>query len=212
MSADVGAITLLTVQVALASTALAGVLGVPAGLWLGERRTRFRRTFLVLTRTLYGLPPVLAGLFVFLLLSRAGPLGSLGLLFTPEAMVVAQVLLLAPLLAGMVASAVASVDPLLGETARAVGASESQVRGMLLREIRRSLVGALMLAFGRAIGEVGAVIIVGGNIQSHTRVLTTAIVLETGRGDLQYAVLLGVILLALSAATVLALTLWEDRP
>lgn len=194
---EVLSITLLTLQVCAASTLLACVAGIPLGARLGLRRTRRRLPFLVFTHTFYGMPPVIMGLTVYLLLSRAGPLGELGLLFTPLAMVVAQTLLLLPIVIGFTASAVASVPPEAAETARALGASEREAVRTVLAEARPGIAHTVLVAFGRAVSEVGAVIIVGGNIEGRTRVLTTAIVLETEAGNFAFALTLGAILLGL---------------
>jgi tungstate transport system permease protein len=199
-------VTFLTLAMAGSSTLLACGAGIPLGAWLGLRKGRFGFAFRVFTHTFYGLPPVLAGLAVYLLLSRAGPLGPLGMLFTPEAMVVAQFVILFPLLSGLVASAVASVEPAVVDTCRALGASAGQLRWSIIREARFGILTAVMLGFGRAISEVGAVILVGGNIKWHTQVLTTAIVLETSAGSFEYALHLGGILLALAALTAFLLT------
>lgn len=195
---EVTSITLLTLQVSGASTLLASLLGILLGARLGLQRARRRLPFLVFTHTFYGMPPVIMGLAVYLLLSKAGPLGDLGLLFTPVAMVIAQTLLLLPIVIGFTASAVASVPPEAAETARALGAGEREAMRAVLREARPQIAHAVLVAFGRAVSEVGAVIIVGGNIAGRTRVLTTAIVLETEAGDFQFALTLGAVLLGLA--------------
>lgn len=203
-------VTLLTLGVAGASTAISAAVGVPAGIVLGLHPGRFSRGFRVFTHALYGMPPVVAGLAVYLLLSRAGPLGSLGILFTPAAMVLAQVVLLAPLVVGVTASSVASLDPLLADTARSLGADRRFLLLTSLREARRGAFTAVMLGFGRAVSEVGAVIIVGGNIRHETRVLTTSIVLETQKGNLDFALQLGLILIVIAALTVAGLTMIQE--
>lgn len=209
---DVTSITLLTLQVSGASTLLASLLGVPLGARLGLQRARRRLPFLVFTHTFYGMPPVIMGLAVYLLLSKAGPLGDLGLLFTPVAMVIAQTLLLLPIVIGFTASAVASVPPEAAETARALGAGEREAVRAVLREARSQIAHAVLVAFGRAVSEVGAVIIVGGNIAGRTRVLTTAIVLETEAGDFQFALTLGAVLLGLALlVSVLMARFQEER-
>ena len=145
-----------------------------------------------------GLPPVVVGLFVYLLLSRAGPLGWLNWLFTPSAMIVAQVIIALPLVVGLTMSAVQSVDPALRLQVRSLGATPDQVMWTVLAESRPGVVAAILAAFGGIISEVGAVMLVGGNIEGSTRVLTTAIVLETRKGNFELALALGGVLLALA--------------
>jgi tungstate transport system permease protein len=207
LGGDVGAelvrITWLTLAVSGAATLLAALPAVPLGAWLALHPSRAARGLRVFTRTLYGMPPVVVGLLVFILLSRAGPLGSLGLLFTAEAMVVAQALLVVPLVLGLTMSAVEALDPALRDTARSLG-----LRGWLqirtfLREAREGWLSAVLVGFGRAVSEVGAVLIVGGNILFHTRVLTTAIVEETEVGNFTFALALGAVLMVVALATTL---------
>ena len=148
--------------------------------------------------TLMGLPPVVAGLLVFFLLSRSGPLGSLKLLYTVSAMVIAQVLLITPIVAGLSASIVSGISPRLRETARGMGLSRHAEFFCLLYECRGQFLSVVLTAFGRSIAEVGAVSIVGGNVQYKTRVMTTAIMLETNKGNFEFAVSLGVVLLLIA--------------
>lgn len=204
-------ITLLTLYVAGCSTAISGLIGIPLGTYLGLRKTKFSLLIKVFTHTLYGLPPVIAGLVIFILLSRAGPLGDLGLLFTPTAMVLAQVLLITPLIIGLSASAIGSIPKGTIDTARTLGARRASLLKTLLMESRIGIFTAVMIGFGRAISEVGAVIIVGGNIQGHTQVLTTTIVLETQKGNFDFALLLGAILLAIALTTSIILTVLQGK-
>lgn len=204
-------ITVLTLAVSGAATLLGALAGVPLGAWLALHPSRGARLLRVFTRTLYGMPPVVVGLAVFLLLSRAGPLGSLGLLFTPQAMVVAQALLVLPLVVGLTMAAVEAVDPLLRETAASLGARGWLLLRTFLREAREGVASAVLVGFGRAVSEVGAVLIVGGSILGHTRVLTTAIVVETEVGHFEFALALGAVLLALALATTLAVGRLEER-
>jgi len=162
------------------------------------RPFRGRNFVRTLAFTFYGFPPVLAGLLVFLLLSNAGPLGVLGWLFTPLGMVLAQTLLVTPIVMGLTISAMMSVEKRLRETALALGADERQWRVTAVHEARIGVASAVMVGFGRAISEVGAVLIVGGNIRGHTRVLTTAIVLETAQANYVAATVYGVILFAIA--------------
>jgi len=172
--------------------------GIPIGTWLGLARFPGRGVAVALVNTGLALPPVVVGLFVYLLLSREGPLGALGWLYTPSAMVAAQFVLAAPYVAAITLAAVQSVPPELRLQARALGASRWQALMLHLREARLSLMAAVAAGFGAVISEVGAVIMVGGNVHGETRVITTAIVLETRRGQFATAMALGIILLAIA--------------
>ena len=174
--------------------------GIPLGTWLGLARFRGRGLAVALVNTGLALPPVVVGLFVYILLSRQGPLGSLGWLYTPAAMIAAQFVLAAPYVAAITLAAVGSVPPELRLQARALGASRWQALLLHLREARLSLMAAVAAGFGAVISEVGAVMMVGGNVQGETRVITTAIVLETRRGRFATAMALGIILLVIAFA------------
>jgi tungstate transport system substrate-binding protein len=204
-------ITLLTLYMAACSTTISSLIGIPIGTYLGLRRTKFAALIKVFTHTLYGLPPVIAGLVIFILLSRAGPLGNLGILFTPTAMIVAQILLVTPLIIGLTASAISSIPQMTIDSARTLGARRFNLLKTMLSESRIGIFTAIMIGFGRAISEVGAVIIVGGNIKWHTQVLTTSIVLETQRGNFDFALILGAILITLALLTSIVLTVLQGR-
>ncbi|HZH46594.1 MAG TPA: ABC transporter permease [Roseococcus sp.] len=191
------AIVGLSLQVSLTATLAAAVVGLPLGAMLAVTRFPGRQTLLVLLNALMGLPPVVAGLLIYLLLSRSGPLGSLGLLFTPGAMVVAQAVLIAPILAALSRQVLEGMWEEYAEQLRSLGSRPWQSVGTLLRDGRFALLTVLLAGFGRASAEVGAVMIVGGNIEGHTRVMTTAIALETSKGDLPLALALGVVLMAI---------------
>jgi tungstate transport system permease protein len=193
-------IVLLSLFVSGTATVIAGLAGVPLGAALALGRFPGRRLVLRVVYTLMGLPPVLAGVVVFLALSSRGPLGGLGLLFTPAAMVIAQTLLVLPIVAGLTSVAVGSKDREIRETALALGATPLQAAAKVVAEARLGITGALTAGLGRALGEVGAVMLVGGNIAGHTRVMTTAIVLETRKGNYALGVWLGLILLAVAYA------------
>jgi len=188
----------LSLQVTGIALLLATGTGVPLGAALGLSRIRARGLITVLLYTGMGLPPVVVGLFVYLMLSRSGPLGSLGWLFTPSAMIVAQFIIAFPLTAGLTMIAVQSVDPALRLQARSLGATRVQEVWTILREARLGVIAAMVAAFGAIISEVGAVLLVGGNIEGRTRVLTTAIVLNTRTGDFALAIALGLILLLIA--------------
>ena len=210
MTTDVYYVTALTIMVSGTATLIAATIGVPLGSRLALREFLGKRAIKVLTYTMYGFPPVLAGLVIYILLSNDGPLGFLDLLFTPGAMILAQALLVLPIITGLTLSAVSEVGSDVKDTARTLGADGAQVERLVLREARMGVVSAVMVGFGRAIAEVGAVIIVGGNIQWHTRVLTTAIVLETRRGNFEYALALGLILLAMASVVYLILQRYQE--
>jgi len=204
-------IILLSLQVSGGALAITVALGIPIGAVLGLRRVFGRGLITALLYTGMGLPPVVVGLAVYMLLSRSGPMGSLHWLFTPSAMVFAQTIIAFPLVAGLTMTAVRSVDPDLRLQARALGATSIQEAWAVLREARLGVVAAIVAAFGAVISEVGAVMLVGGNIAGKTRVLTTAIMLETRQGEFELALALGVILLALSFAANLAMLSLQGR-
>jgi tungstate transport system permease protein len=209
--ADLLPIIALSLRVSLIALALGAVIGVPAGAWLGLSRFRGRGLLVALVYTGMGLPPVVVGLFVYLLLSRAGPLGVWQWLFTPNAMIAAQTILAMPLIAGFVMAAVMGVDPDLRRQLVSLGATSTQATLAVLREARTGVIVALVAGFGGVISEVGAVMLVGGNIAGETRTLTTAIVLETRQGDFDRAIALGLVLLGLSFAINLAVMLLQGR-
>ena len=188
----------LSLRVSLVAVALAALIGLPLGAALALLRFPGRRTVTVAINALMGLPPVVVGLIVYLLLSRAGPLGVLGLLFTPAAMIIAQCLLVTPIIAALTRQVTEDLWAEYEEQLRSLGATPARAIPTLLWDGRFSLVTAVLAGFGRASAEVGAVMIVGGNIDHVTRVMTTAIALETSRGDLALALGLGIILMALS--------------
>lgn len=207
---ELSQIVLLTLQMSAFSTVISTVIGVPLGVCVGLYRFPGKRLLMRILNTLMGLPPVLAGLIVFFILSRSGPLGSLKLLYTLPAMVTAQVLLITPVVCGLSATAIAGVAPLVHETAHGMGLSKRRELLCLLYECRSQLLSIVFVAFGRSIGEVGAVTLVGGNVQFKTRVMTTAIMLETNMGHFEYAVALGIVLLVVSfIVNSIALTLQE---
>jgi tungstate transport system permease protein len=191
-------IVVRSLQVSLVAVGAAGLVGLPLGAAVALLRFPGRRTVAVLLSSLMGLPPVVVGLIVYLLLSRAGPLGVLGLLFTPGAMIAAQFLLVTPIVAALARQVVEDLWAEYEEQLRSLGATPARAIGTLLWDGRFSLMTALLAGFGRASAEVGAVMIVGGNIDHVTRVMTTAIALETSKGDLALALGLGLILIALS--------------
>lgn len=207
-NADLGQIVLLSLFVSSSALLLAAIIGIPVGAWLGLRRFWGQRWITAFIYTGMGFPPVVVGLVVYLLLSRQGVLGSLSWLFTPQAMILAQTVLALPLVLGVTMTAVQGVDADLRPQLRSLGATEWQIVAAILREARSGVIVGLVAGFGAAISEVGAVMLVGGNIEGRTRVLTTAIVLETRQGNFEFALALGIVLLLLAFVTnALAVTL-----
>ncbi|MFN8458706.1 MAG: ABC transporter permease [Anaerolineae bacterium] len=201
----------LSLMVAGVSLFFSAIVGVPLGAFLGLKHFPGRRLVMALLYTGMGFPPVVIGLFVYLLLSRSGPLGVLGWLFTPRAISVAQTIIAFPLVAGFTMAAVMSVNPNLRRQLIALGATEWQVTLAILLEARVGVVVSLIAGFGAVISEVGAVMLTGGNIAGKTRTLTSAIVLETQKGNFDLAIALGIILLLLSFLTNLAMTRLQGK-
>ena len=191
-------ITSLSLQVSGVALLFSTLVGVPLGSFMGLRRFFGRSGVIAILYTGMGFPPVVVGLFVYLMLSRVGPLGFMGWLFTPKAMVISQVIISFPLVAGFTMAAVMSVDPNLRQQVMALGATEWQATLAVLREARIGVIVSIIAGFGSIISEVGSVMLVGGNIKGSTRVLTTAIVLETRKGNFELAMALGVVVLSLA--------------
>ncbi|MHC4956240.1 MAG: ABC transporter permease [Planctomycetota bacterium] len=197
---DLISIVGLSLRVSLSAVALAALVALPLGAALAVHRFWGRRALIILLDAFMGLPPVVVGLVVYLALARSGPLGGLGWLFTPRAMILAQLLLVLPILAALTREVVEAEWEELGEQLRSLGVSATRAVPTLLWDGRYRLMTALLAGFGRAIAEVGAVLIVGGNIAHLTRVMTTAIALETSKGDLALALGLGIVLILLAVA------------
>lgn len=201
-----------SIQVSGGALVVAVAVGLPIGIVLGVARFPGRRGLVALTYTGFALPPVVVGLAVYLMLSREGPIGGLEILFSPWAMMTAQALLAAPFVAGVTLAAVQAVPPGVRLQARALGASRTRALWMHVREARLGILAAVIAGFGAVISEVGAAMMVGGNIAGETRVLTTAIVLETRRGNFETAMALGFILLAIALIVNLLLTRVQQGP
>ncbi len=208
---ELWAIVLLSLQVSLTAVLIAAAIGMPLGAALAVARFPGRRLLIILLNALMGLPPVVVGLLVYLALSRSGPLGVLELLYTPAAMIVAQVVLVMPIIAALTRQAVETLDAEYAEQLRSLGVSRLASVPTLLWDGRIALATALLAGFGRAIAEVGAVIIVGGNINHVTRVMTTTIALETSKGNLALALALGAILIAMAISVTGAVSLLSLR-
>lgn len=188
----------VTLQMSFASVTISSIFGLGLGYLIGSHNFKLKKLITRINNTLMGLPPVVAGLFVFLLLSNSGPLGEWKLLFTVPAMVIAQVILITPIIAGLSMPFFADKVPQIRETALGLGIPRKKQFPLIASEGKRTLVGIVVAGFGRAIAEVGAVSLVGGNIQFKTRVMTTAIMLETNRGNFHFAIALGIVLLVIS--------------
>jgi len=187
-----------SLQVTITAVVIASLIGLPFGAWIAVRRFRFRRYVIAVINAFMGLPPVVVGLVVYILLSRSGPFGVLNLLFTPTAMVIAQVIIILPILISITHQSIRDLWANYHDLLISIGTSRWQRVITLLFDARRALLTAVLAGFGRAIGEVGAIMIVGGNIDHVTRVLTTAIALETGKGDFSLALALGIVLIIIA--------------
>jgi len=198
LDSDLVKITLRSLHVTLTALVIACAIAMPLGTFLAIRRFRYRRLVVAVLNALMGLPPVVVGLIVYVLLSRSGPLGVFGLLFSPAAMIIAQTIIMVPLIASISHQTIREIWSEYHDLMISLGATKSQKIWTLLWDGRRPLLTASLAGFGRGIGEVGAIMIVGGNIEHATRVLTTAIALETGRGDFGLALGLGFVLIALA--------------
>ena len=191
-------IIFLSLKVSGSALLIATAIGLPAGALLRLKRFPGRDLAISSVNTLMGLPPVVVGLFVYLLLSRKGPLGFMGLLYSPTAMIVAQTILALPIVTALCHSAIINIDPIIRLSARTLGATPGQETVTVIREARYGILSAVIAAFGRVMAEVGSILIVGGNIAGYTRVMTTTIALETDKGNFELALALGIILLAIS--------------
>lgn len=193
-------ITLRSLRVTLTALLIASLIALPLGALLAVRRFRMRRATIAILNALMGLPPVVVGLIVYICLSRSGPFGVFGLLFTPTAMIIAQVIIIVPLIASIAHQALRELWSDYHDLLISMNTTHSQRMKALLWDGRRALLTAALAGFGRAIGEVGAIMVVGGNIDHHTRVLTTAIALETGKGEFALALALGFVLIGMAIA------------
>jgi len=204
-------ITTRTLVISISSTIIASLMCLPLGSLIHFNNFRGKRTLINLIQTFYSVPTVAIGLIVFLLFSRSGPLGFMELLFTPQVMVIGQVILISPVILGLVIAALSGVDKVAYETAIAIGASQFQATTIVIREARYAIYSALILGFGRAISEVGLALMVGGNIRGYTRVMTTAISLETSKGDIVLSVALGIILISIALIINFSLSRLQQR-
>ncbi|MFH0941523.1 MAG: ABC transporter permease [Chloroflexota bacterium] len=200
-----------SLSLAAASCVIAILLFIPLGSAIHFNRFPGKRFLVNIVQTLYSLPTVAVGLFVFVLISRAGPLGGLGLMFTPAAIILGQVVLVAPVVTGLTISALSGIDKAVSETAVSLGAGRFQMTWLVLREARFAILAVIIMAFGRTFSELGISLMVGGNIRGFTRTITTAISLETSRGDLELSLALGMILIFLGLAVNILLNRLQQR-
>jgi len=200
-----------SLRISVTSALLASLICVPLASLIHFHHFRGKRILINLIQTFFSLPTVAVGLFVFVLFSRAGPLGGLNLLFTPTVMVLGQMILITPILLGLTISALSGVDKVILDTARSLGASGFQTALVVLREARFAVMAAIIMGFGRAISEVGIALMVGGNIRGFTRVITTAISLETSKGDLELSIALGIILISIALMVNIILNRIQQR-
>lgn len=200
-----------SLMISVTATVLASLLCLPLASLIHFHRFPGKRLVINIIQTLFSLPTVVVGLLVFVLFSRAGPIGGLNIMFTPTLMIIGQAILISPILLGLIISALGGVDKAMVDTAISLGASGPQVALALIREARYAVMAAVIIGFGRAISEVGLAIMVGGNIKGFTRVLTTAISLETSKGELELSIALGIILLAIALIVNLALNRIQQR-
>jgi tungstate transport system permease protein len=208
---EVWGVISVSFRVSLTSTFLAALVALPIGSFIGLRQFKGKKEISNLINTFMGFPPVVMGLIVYLLLSRNGPFGPLGLLYSTTAMIIAQFLLAVPIIMGTAKAAIESVDPTLKETVLSLGANERQLWWELIKHSKKSIIAGFLVAFGQAISEVGAVMIVGGNIRWETRTFTTSIVLQTRMGEFGMAIALGVILIITAFIVNYGLTRLQSR-
>lgn len=211
LDAELLSIIFLSLKVSGLALIIATVIGLLFGSLVGLKRFPFRGIIISLMNTFMGLPPVVVGLFLYLILSRSGPLGFMSLLYTPSAMVTAQSILAFPIVASLCHSAIMSVDPIIKQSSMTLGATPFQVTITITKEARYGIMSGIIAAFGRVMAEVGAILIVGGNIAGYTRVMTTTIALETDKGNFELALALGIILLTLSLIVNMVLHLIQKK-
>lgn len=204
-------IILLSIKISGTALVAATLIGLPLSALLGFRKFPLKGLIISLLNTFMGLPPVVVGLFVYIFLSRSGPLGFMGLLYTPAAMVIAQTILAFPIVASLCHSALINVDPLIRQASLTLGATPFQISLAIIREARYGIMSGIIAALGRVMAEVGAILIVGGNIAGYTRVMTTTIALETDKGNFELALALGIILLVISLSINMGLHIIQRR-
>ena len=211
LDSEVVQITGMSLGISVASCSIAALISLPLSSLIHFHRFPGKRLLINVIQTLFSIPTVAVGLFVFVLFSRAGPLGGLNFMFTPAVMVIGQAILVTPIILGLTISALSGVDRAVLETAISLGASRFQAAAITLREARYAVLTAVMMGFGRAISEIGIALMVGGNIKGFTRTLTTAISLETQKGDIELSIALGIVLLLIALVINVALNRLQQR-
>jgi len=204
-------ITIRSLFISLSSAFLAGIICIPLGGLIEFRQFWGKSALINLIQTLYSLPTVTVGLLVFLLISRSGLLGGLNLLFSPTGMIFGQAILVSPIMIGLTITALEGVGPQIRDTAKSLGANEKQIIVTVIKEARVAVMAAVLLGFGRALSEVGVAMMIGGNIRGYTRVLTTAIALETSMGNLELSIAMGIILITISLAINILLNRFQRK-
>ena len=200
LDAELLSIIFLSLRVSGTALLIVSIIGIPLSAAISLKKFPAKGLFISVMNTLMGLPPVVVGLFVYIMLSRSGPLGFMGLLYTPSAMIIAQTILAFPIVVSLCHSAIVSVDPITKQASMTLGATPLQTSFTIIKEARYGIMSGIIAAFGRVMAEVGAILIVGGNIAGYTRVMTTTIALETDKGNFELAIALGIILLTISLA------------
>ena len=203
LNPDVMQIALLSIYISLTSTILAACIAIPIGGFIHFYEFRGKKILIALIQTLYSLPTVVVGLLIYLMISRSGPLGFFGLLYTPQGMILGQTILIIPMMTGLAIAALSGVGRDIRDTLVSLGATGFQSIIQIVKEARVAILSAVILGFGRAISEVGVAMMIGGNIRNETRVLTTAIALQTGLGDFGFSIALGIILLSIALVIVI---------
>ncbi|MGL6298695.1 MAG: ABC transporter permease [Methanobacteriaceae archaeon] len=208
---EVVAITILTLQISILSTFFALLIGIPIGVAIHFKEFPGKKTLVTIIQTLYSIPTVLVGLLVFLLISSSGPLGWLNLLFTPQGMIIGQVVLILPIAIGLTISALRGVKKDIKDLAISLGANSYQLIITVIKEAKYALFTAIVLGFGRSISEVGVAMMIGGNIRGFTRVITTTMSLETSKGNISLSIALGIILLAIALVVNILLNYFQEK-
>jgi len=211
LNPEVLQVALLSLTISLSATLLAAVISIPAGGFIHFYAFRGKGVLITIIQTLYSVPTVVVGLLIYLMISRSGPFGFLGLLFTPAGMIVGQTVLIIPIMMGLVIAALGGVDRNISDTLVSLGATGFQSIVQIVREARYAILSAVILGFGRAISEVGVAMMIGGNIRGETRVLTTSIALETGMGNFAFSIALGIILLIIALVIVILMNIVTRR-
>ncbi|WOF15321.1 ABC transporter permease subunit [Methanoplanus sp. FWC-SCC4] len=204
-------ITLRTLSITFSATIIASIIAVPLGLYISFHEFPAKKALISLIQTLYALPTVVVGLLMYMLFTKNGPLGAFSLLFTPTGMIIGQTVLIMPIITGLTIAALSSLDRGVKDTSRSLGATALQFFASMVKEARFAILSAVVMGFSRAISEVGAAILIGGNIRGQTRILTTTITLETGQGNFSLSIALGIILLLIALIVNMLMSYFQQR-